>query len=365
MECASASRTSALLRPRNYQWYWNSAPDPWSAEEQEIWTKYTDVENEIIEDAYREKKNYVEIDGNYIIDLKQLIQQKVNSNKQRPINRIQFDPNQSSFSLREERFSSPVTIISSTFSTKSSDRNDNDWYNASFCNYAREIERKNTLIADVIEEAVQGILNEGTAINKTHEAQRLAEQLLEVKGFGTSVTARWTVPIPSEIGERCVYLYSFNSFLYRLLNQVLREPDQVTVEHLKTLGPFAYLLRRYLIDNRSKGNSKVYRGVNLTDEERQQFMKDEVKFTAFTSTSTNREAAEMFGNILLIFDLNFELGYGITMNAAVGADISHLSNFSHEKEYLIYPGTRFHFVRHEYNSEKGKHIIYLRSWFDK
>jgi hypothetical protein len=91
-------------------------------------------------------------------------------------------------------------------------------------------------------------------------------------------------------------------------------------------------------------------------------MKDEVKFTAFTLTSTNPKVAEVFsGNTLLIFDPKFELGYGITMNASVGADISKVSYFQQEEEYLIYPGTRFHFVRHEYNSEKGKHIIYLRS----
>lgn len=53
------------------------------------------------------------------------------------------------------------------------------------------------------------------------------------------------------------------------------------------------------------------------------------------------------------------------MNAAVGADVAGLSHFPREKEYLIYPGTQFHFVRYEYNNEKEKHIIYLRSWFDK
>lgn len=328
--------------------------------------KYTDVENEIIEDAYQEKKNNVQIDGNYMIDLERHIQQKGNTSEQCPIRRVQPDPNRNSFHLREERFSSPVTIVSSKISTKTSNRDDNEWYNASFTNYDREIERNNTCIADVVKEATQGILKEGTAADKTKEAQSLAKRLLDVKNSGNSVKARWTVPVPSEIGDTCIYIYTMNSFWYRLIDQVLRKPDTVTEKHVKTLGPFCYLLRRYLIDNRSKNNPKVYRGVNLTDDQRQQFMESEVKFTAFTSTSTNPKVAENFSdNTLLIFDLEFELGYGIKMNAAVGANIAGKSYFPHEEEYLIYPGTRFHFVRHEHNSETGKHIIYLRSWFDK
>ncbi|CAF5006643.1 unnamed protein product, partial [Rotaria sp. Silwood1] len=53
MAYASSNRLPVLLRPKNFQWYWNSAVDPWSSVEE--WMKYTDVDNEIIEDAYSQE----------------------------------------------------------------------------------------------------------------------------------------------------------------------------------------------------------------------------------------------------------------------------------------------------------------------
>ncbi|CAF1994777.1 unnamed protein product [Rotaria magnacalcarata] len=170
MESASASGTLVLVCSRNYKWYRYSAPDPWSYERQEAWHKYTDVENEIIEDVFREKKSNVEIDGNYIIDFKLLIQQKSNSDKQYSIERVQLDRDRSSFKPREERFSSQVTITSSALSIKTLDSDDNDWYNGSFSNYEKEIEKKNTWLADVVEEAIKGILKEGIAYQRKSES---------------------------------------------------------------------------------------------------------------------------------------------------------------------------------------------------
>ncbi|CAF3141702.1 unnamed protein product [Rotaria socialis] len=158
MESASASGALVLVRSRNYKWYRYSAPDPWSDERQELWHKYADVENEIKENVFREKKSNVEIDGNYIIDFKLLIQQKSNSNKQYSIKRVQLDRDRSSFKPREKRFSSQVTIASSALSIEALDSNDNDWYNGSLSNYEKDI--------------------------------------------------------PSAIGETCVYLYSMDSFLF-------------------------------------------------------------------------------------------------------------------------------------------------------
>lgn len=70
----------------------------------------------------------------------------------------------------EERFSSPVPIISSISSHQ-----------------------------DVDEKAVRGILKEGTAIGKAKEAEWLVQRLSEVKKHGGNVKADWRIPIPSEI----------------------------------------------------------------------------------------------------------------------------------------------------------------------
>ncbi|CAF2131746.1 unnamed protein product [Rotaria magnacalcarata] len=132
MESASASGTLVLVRSRNYKWYRYSAPDPWSYERQELWHN--------------------------------------NSDKQYSIERVQLDRDRSSFKPREERFSSQVTITSSALSIKTLDSDDNDWYNGSFSNYEKEIEKKNTWLADVVEEAIKGILKEGIAYQRKSES---------------------------------------------------------------------------------------------------------------------------------------------------------------------------------------------------
>jgi hypothetical protein len=77
-----------LLRVRNYRWYWNCTADPWSANDEE-WQKYTDVENEIIEDANNQKMFNIEIDGDYIINLECLLQYKRDDEfSARPIKRV-------------------------------------------------------------------------------------------------------------------------------------------------------------------------------------------------------------------------------------------------------------------------------------
>ncbi|CAF4129103.1 unnamed protein product, partial [Rotaria sp. Silwood1] len=109
------------------------------------------------------------------------------------------------------------------------------------------------------------------------------------------------------------------------------------------MGSFLYLLNMYFDGGfRSDDFSTVYRGLNLTDEEREEFINKEdgiIEFKAFTSTSKNRELAELFGNTLLIIDLSPELTSWRTrlMNGKrySGADVSNVSNFPDEEEFLI------------------------------
>jgi hypothetical protein len=105
----------------------------------------------------------------------------------------------------------------------------------------------------------------------------------------------------------------------------------------------------------------VYRGLNLDDDQRQDFMKKDIKFTAFTSTSRNRVLAEIFGNTLLIIDLNVENFFFMIDGVHCGAYISHLSNFPEEEEFLICPTTLFDFDRYEYDAINMKHNIYLKA----
>ncbi|CAF1162507.1 unnamed protein product [Adineta steineri] len=358
----SSSSASILLRPHDYQWCWYSS----AANEGEAkWQKYMDVENEIIEDAYNEKKTKFELDGNYMIDLEHLIEyKKGDCSKRRYIKRGQRDSLQSSVYLRQERFSLPITPVNSTVVEQVQHvtdalrhiREDGNIFSA-YCNL---IENEKTF-ADIVEEAANGIIKEGTTIEQAHTAEWISKQLIAVKNYGTNIKIdrHSNTRVPLYIGQTCVSLYSKSTFWFRLINQTLRDYHTVSLEQVKTLGPFCWLLQKFLYDIHRTDVLTVYRGVELDYQQRKQFMKEAMKFTFFTSTSKNRSLAEMFGNTLLVINLEGEI-FGYTYYPAAGADISTLSNFPEEEEFLIWPGTYFQFVDHEYNSNKQQHIIYLK-----
>ncbi|CAF1631012.1 unnamed protein product [Didymodactylos carnosus] len=87
------------------QWYWKSNSDLWSTNGNEEWTKYSDIESAIIEEAFNQKNKtkLAELD-NYSINLNDSIQiSKSDPNNQRQIKRVLTSRNESQ-GLREERF---------------------------------------------------------------------------------------------------------------------------------------------------------------------------------------------------------------------------------------------------------------------
>jgi hypothetical protein len=53
--------------------------------------KYSDIVNEIIEDAFNEKKFSVEIDGDYVVNFQYKVQyKKCDRNRQQPIKRLEI-----------------------------------------------------------------------------------------------------------------------------------------------------------------------------------------------------------------------------------------------------------------------------------
>jgi hypothetical protein len=323
-----------------------------------------DIENEILEDAYNEKKPGVELDGGRVINFTQQIQYQRDDQieQQCSIKRMELiERDRSNIHLREKRFFSPVTISSEL-------RNEIVEHNADLSNNATatipalysiiELEGQDKSMADVVEEAAQGIIVEGTTLKKIHEAQWLSQQLLAIDLSGRNTQAIGSIffqpEIPSEIGETCVYLYTRESFWYKLISQISRELRKLTDERIKILGPFCWLLQCYLKQTVTTDIVTVYRGLNLTEDERKTFMTDQIRFASFTSTTKNRTLAEWFGNTLLIIDLDLK-------DAKCGSSIAHLSNFPEEEEFLIWSQTYFDFVRYEYDNENQKHIIFLKT----
>lgn len=352
-----------LHRARNFQWYWNSAMNPWSSDES--WIKYTDIENEIIEDAYEAKKLEVEIDNDYIISLKYKVQYKTSDkSKQRPLKRVELSVDRNTHHVREERFALPIPVPAEAMdhdklTLRKTSRGPDFTFHYRFV-IIREPSEKT--LADIVEEAACGIMEEGTRVNKRHEAEWLARQLREVKHFGKKSCHD---KIPHEIGQTCVHLYTMESFWYKLINSVLRNTENITERDMKTLGPFSYLLAQYLRENQTRDIDTVYRGLTLTDEERQVYMEGRFCFTSFTSASINREKAEQFGNTLFIMYLDVYQDIDMGKDRVpCGACISPMSDFPDEEEFLLWPATAFYTGKYEFDNSKKKHIIYLRStWF--
>ncbi|CAF0749301.1 unnamed protein product [Didymodactylos carnosus] len=84
-------------------WYWKSNANPFSSTEPAEWSRFSDIENEIIEDAFQHNKKEVLLD-NHSIDFKLELQiNKSDKTRQRPVLRKSDDCNQQ-FAPRETRF---------------------------------------------------------------------------------------------------------------------------------------------------------------------------------------------------------------------------------------------------------------------
>ncbi|CAF4788073.1 unnamed protein product, partial [Rotaria sp. Silwood1] len=199
------SHSPTLFRQRNFQWYCSLPTD--DNEQQQM---YSDIENDIIEEAYNKKQIEVEIDGDYIIDLERLVQyRKGECHKQFTIKRIQLEKDRSIDHLRIERFGSPVNLILSSSSSSSSiseGKNSDilfhalmkigDFPRAYFC---KEISKTDKTIANVIKAAAEGIVKHGVILGRMHEAKSLPQQLLAVEHFGANIIADIDTILPMEI----------------------------------------------------------------------------------------------------------------------------------------------------------------------
>ncbi|CAF1387813.1 unnamed protein product [Didymodactylos carnosus] len=293
------------------QWYWKSSYDPWLTNGIEEWTKYSDIESEIIEEAFngKSKTEPAELD-NYWINVKNSIQiSKSDQNKQRLIKRVLIKRNENE-GLREERFFLPQPLKPlSHDSGRDSDTFLSQW-------------KKDKQLSDpeIVEQAALGIILEGKQLDKHRESQWLAEQLTAVKNQGRQ-----------EIYNCCIMLYTIECFLYKLINKALRENDQSKVN---TLGPFCYILFRSWYTDHNQYRLQLYRGVNIdpnTVKSYDQATGETRCWDSFTSTSKSRKKAENFGNTLFITDATTK----------GGTDLLQRSKYPDEQEVLLPPGTTF------------------------
>lgn len=333
---------------KTVEWMWQSNADPFSKETPK-WSHYSDVENMIIEKAYSINQPRAVLDD-YYINFKDNFQvSNQDSYKRRPVKRMVR--NREDKHLREERFMDLPVSSGRSFGGQYG------WISPFIVEVRRDLglkleelpSEKPELIPVLVEKAAHGIVKEGKLIRKQREAEEMADMLLEKKNKSME-----------EVWQRCAYLYSVESFLYKTLNAAMRlvgseDDEREWRSKVKTLGPFCLLLWDDPFNIAMKRDIKLYRGAKLTQEQidtykRMTKNKDEYgSFQGFSSCSRNRSKAEEFGNALFIMKVSH----------AFIADISELSEYPNEEEELVTPGVCFHVERVEFDRKKDKHFIYL------
>ncbi|CAF1109342.1 unnamed protein product [Didymodactylos carnosus] len=249
-------------------------------------------------------------------------------------------PSATVYDVREERFCYPEKSHAKSF------KDGKDWgsdFINEWCLDYHELVSDDRY-SEIVEQAANGILCEGKLLNQEFNAQQLADRLMEVKNNKCK-----------EIRECAARLYSAESFLYKLINTVLRADDKSKVD---TLGAYCYLLDDYLMNSNDHGELTVYRGCTLTDEmiaEYKHFVGKWISWLAFTSTTKAPQVAEMFSrNTLFIIHIR-------DTSQCYKCDISSLSQFTHEQEVLLTAAHYFYVTKIKRDRQSQKYLIYLTS----
>lgn len=129
----------------------------------------------------------------------------------------------------------------------------------------------------------------------------MGQQVLAVKDYGKDfVLCSEAIEIPAQIDRLGITLHTMESDFSKRLNNVLRHLTEINMQQIILYRPFCYLLRKYWEQIKSVPEVMVYRGVDLTGKQQQEFMKDKFIFTSFTSATKNRTLAEWINNTLLV-----------------------------------------------------------------
>jgi hypothetical protein len=292
------------------------------------WTKYRDIEIDLIEEAYQNNRQDVLLDR-YRIDFNHSIQINLNDEtKQRPIKR-EIGTNHIEC-LREDRFASTLSTIPSSSSSFGSF---DSWCPFLIAWFNTPFGKRAVLdFSHCIEACAQGIIREG-ALHSSHSKAEAAYMAEKIRQYAKKPRI--------EVSKQCIRFYTKNTFLYYVLNQALREHD---CSKLETLGPFCFLMRNY--SRVSKDHiGRVYRGMGLTNieiEAYKQHIGEWKTWPAYTSTSKDEQAARMFGNTLFVIEITY-----FKPSPPCAYDIAHISHYPHEQEVLIPAGVSFQILKVE------------------
>lgn len=322
-----------LKQVKMVTWQWRSDNNPcdWDTVDPQ-WTSYPADDSDRIEEAYLSPVRLrVIVQDYYCIDVVKCLQFVENHPViQRPIRRSFNGEHQ-----RETCRSRFYEIDGKYFPTFAMGRKVRSLLPDSWQNDFTRC-RPNYSKRDVVEAAIAGIREEGEKLGRCDQASKIIEHLQAARDNRD----------PDAVKQQVVRLYTGATFLYKFVNEVLREPDKH--RYRDTVGPYCHLLRGYLYQEAHQDKfhrGVVYRGAwlhpRMIDRYKEEISGKTDKFPlmwlGFTSTTKNREIAELFnGNTLFIIDLDDHPYF-----TSQGVDISDISKMPQEEEVLLPPGFQF------------------------
>lgn len=343
-----------LMHAQSFKWMFKSNTNPFSEYEPSEWRDYSDIENEIIEEAFMTKQTRAVLE-NYYIDFAWNIQIAANNeNNQRPVQRLTFRRNyMNNRKLREERFMPNPIAPKCPFSDQYG------WLSVFMAEvkknmklrYAQMPSQDEAIVPILVEKAALGIIEEGKKARKQFDAEWMAKQLRKRKESGLE-----------QVWKCCAWLYTMDSFLYRKLNETMRLVGTEAEKHLWrskicTWGPFCLLLWSSPFAMKPIKEGKIlYRGADLSDSFIATFIDQSEKsnaqgsFQAFTSATRNRAVASAFGGTVLFI---------MRIICAYIMDLSPYSHFPDEEEELICPGVSFTVDSVDFHKTENKFLVYI------
>ncbi|CAF3449483.1 unnamed protein product [Rotaria socialis] len=332
------------------EWMWRSNSDPLCESQVAEWKRFSDVENLIIEEAFKAKQSEVLLDD-FCIDFKQSVQISTNDKSSQRCIKRQVNKRDNT-NLREDRF------MPDPISPKRSFGGQYGWISP----FIQETliylgledvtlpSQDDPIIPIIVEKAALGIIEEGNTLGYHSVAEWMAKELINQKDKGMK-----------EVWICCARLYSMEEFLYKKLNEIMRlignqNHEEVWRSKVPTLGPVCFLLWNDPINKSPNTTRKIlYRAANLSNAQLDNYCElsqnpDQYRsFQAFTSCSRNRASAERFGSTLFIMEVEY----------AFTADIQRFSKYPEEEEELLFPAVCFTVKRVEYDKTKNQNLIYI------
>jgi len=343
------------------QWQWQSNKNPWLKGQEKEWTSYSPEENDLIEEAFYEQKNEVDI-GDYIISIQHWVQKKKGAVvSQRPIRRIKVDEDdEEEMKWREERYFDtelPKTVNNifgsvddlRKFMTQRNDYGLNLWENLQYVVKERNLELLNQhlvviMLCFIIEEAAK--VKGGAPQEQINSLTLLFAQ--EFASF-------------EEFYGQIIKAYTMDTFLYRNMNQYLRNEDWIALD---SMTPYMFCLfigieilqEKAKMDELMKNNSKdgkfmsLYRGTRMDQDSLEMYSLEKFRnfsWYSVTSTTTNQKIAQRFmgigkeddGKIPVVFKIKVPIS--TEGSNAFYLNVKPFSSFKGEDEVIFAPGCIF------------------------